>query len=653
MKACFLAMLPLLVASYSFAQLPPTEEEVIKYSKSIDVKTLDASLPSQRLEDWLRSGPAHTQLLRWESDETCDNKPFRDLDYPRCVRVTFGRGGQSGYFLVLIGTRKKGIIGPPRLYEGIGVQQEPFVQTGWAERLSGIPYLLDQPVVTKSVDDFYERIVKYHPIGIPTGSDKTALWPFLSQRLTRQLDIAQACQDNYFIQHSNAGAGPKPAWLDVGIFVGHGKRAIPLSAFAARQERQGNGSFVVSVVFTYVKLPGFVPDEANWVVNAIVIQEKNRLVLDDVRLFDGLATDGPSHLLSEEFTGCDGTHWTGKHAEDFSQVTLPSPHYTDWDAVNSLRNATYNEEVAFAKGLDVNQLDPSLTSQRLENWLNSASLHLNHIEWEGLKCNFKEGGYGEDGSYIARRDPERGLCAGVWFQRGNARGHIRVNAPGTSVRPKVQYLNISDKDDGLLKPMDDHSDKISDSDKLSELPRLLAEEAVIDVTRNLYEAVVARHPLGIPRGQDKVKLRPLLSKRLREQLDTAQACQADYQRHNPHPSVRTNPAWFMAGLFSGDGSLALPSSEFVDRKTRQDDGTFLVRVWLSHESPRILDTAPPASRWRTWHVSAVVKSEDGRFVIDDVQLFGSDLDEDPPRLLSASLSGCDGGRWAGIHTTTK
>jgi hypothetical protein len=45
MKACLLATLSILVASSSLAQLPYTEKQVIAYAKSIDVKTLDPSLP--------------------------------------------------------------------------------------------------------------------------------------------------------------------------------------------------------------------------------------------------------------------------------------------------------------------------------------------------------------------------------------------------------------------------------------------------------------------------------------------------------------------------------------------------------------------------------------------------------------------------------
>jgi hypothetical protein len=276
-------------------------------------------------------------------DETCDLKPDLDTDYPRCVRIDFERGGQSGWILVLIGTLKKGIIGPPQLYEPIGVSEAGFINTGGTEHLSGLPNLIDQPVVTRGVNDLYQRIVARHPIGIPTGEDEAALRPLLSKRLIQQLETAQGCQEDYFRQHPKADAGPKPAWLDKGIFTGYSKRALPLSASATQKELQKDGSFAVSVQLTYVKLPGFVPDEAGWDLIAKVILENNRFVVDDVRLFDGLYTEGPSHLLSETFTGCNGSYWTGEGIDNSPPPALPGPHYTDWDAVNKLRSAAWDE----------------------------------------------------------------------------------------------------------------------------------------------------------------------------------------------------------------------------------------------------------------------------------------------------------------------
>lgn len=668
MKAYFLLLVSFLCACSCSAQrsaadkqaaaaYAKAEKDAVAYVKAIDVKTLDPSLPSQPLEEWLQSGPPNISHSRWWSDATCDEKPDENpnTDYPRCVRIDFERGGQSGWILILIGTLKKGIIGPPQLYEPIDVFEQPFINTGGTDRLSGLPSLLDQPVVAGGVNDFYQKIVDRHPIGIPTGEDRTALWPLLSRRLAQQLDTAQACQTDYFRQRSTADTAPKPAWLDKGIFVGNSKRALPLSAVATHEEPQKDGAFNVSVSLTYVKLPGFVPDEASWVVTARVIREYNRFVVDDVRLFDGLGTDGPSHLLSEAFAGCDGSHWTGAGVDNKPPPALPGPHYTDWDAVNALRSAAFEEEEAFAKEADVHELDPALPSERLEDWLKSSPLHLTHIEWRGLQCNLHEGRYDSEGRYSPARDPDGHMCAEVWFQSGNARANIQIVSNGKSASgpPKVKYIVVRDKDDGLLTPVpaDGNSEGSSDSDRLADLPRLLGEEAVIDVTRKLYDAVVAHHPLGIPSGQDRLTFGPLLSKRLYGQLETAQTCRADYLHQNPGPAKATKPAWFNAGLFSGDGELALPSADLVGHKERQKDGSFLVLVWLSREGSAAQGSALPVSRWRTWHVSALVKSENGRFVADDIRLFGDDSPDGASRLLSDQFSGCEGPRWVGVGST--
>jgi hypothetical protein len=314
--------------------------------------------------------------------------------------------------------------------------------------------------------------------------------------------------------------------------------------------------------------------------------------------------------------------------------------------VNALRSAAYKEEVAFAKAIDVRQLDPSLSSQRLEDWLGSGFLHASNIEWNGLRCNIKEGQYG------ATRDAEGRLCATVSFQRGNATARINVATSGRGAGGpvKLTYLEVQDKDDGLLTPVpvDGNMEKASDSNRLSDLPRLLDEEAAIDVTRDLYDAIVARHPLGIPHGQDKARISPFLSKRLRKQLETAQACQDDYLRQYPHPAALPKPAWFNAGLFSGDGALALPGADLVDHKNRQDDGSFLVFVWLSRAGSVPANSSPIESRWRNWHVSALVKSEDGRYVVDNVRLFGDDSMDGPSQTLSDLSVGCDGSHWVGV-----
>ncbi len=320
MKARFLGMLSLLVASTSFAQLPYTQEQVIAYAKSIDVHTLDPSLPSQRLEDWLQTGPPHAHIWNWIVADTCDLKPGdEDVDYPLCAKVLFGREGENGEFKVQIGTIRTGIVGTPKLYYDVAVYEEVFVLTGGSERLSDLVALLDQPAVTGGVEKLYSEIAVRHPIGIPAGAEMKAIRPFLSKRLVERLQTARACQEDYSRQRRTTGTNVGPAWQKWGIFSGDGKRALPTHWSVDRKEPQKDGSFLVFVWIEYDHTnlghkprpaSGYPPD-LEWRVAAKVVAENGRFVVDDVRIFDGPSTDGPSHLLSDLFAGCEGSHWTG------------------------------------------------------------------------------------------------------------------------------------------------------------------------------------------------------------------------------------------------------------------------------------------------------------------------------------------------------
>lgn len=230
MKVCLLGALSLLVASHSAAQLPYTEKRVINYAKSIDVKTLDSSLPSQRLEDWLQFGQPHAHILFWEMN-TCDLKPDSVEDSPLCAAVRVSRNGQIGFILVQVGTLNKGIVGPPSICRGVSVEETWEIVTGSSERLSDLPGLLNQPAFTGGARQLYEEIVARHPIGIPSGAELATIRPFLSKRLAEQLQTAKACQEDYFQQHQIKEGTPKPAWLKTGIFSGDGKRAAPVESY--------------------------------------------------------------------------------------------------------------------------------------------------------------------------------------------------------------------------------------------------------------------------------------------------------------------------------------------------------------------------------------------------------------------------------------
>jgi hypothetical protein len=319
MKVRLPALLPLLFASFSLAQLPYTELQVIEYAKSIDVKTLDPSLPSQRLEDWLQNEPPRAHVY-WRVADTCDLKPDDSaMDYPLCAKITLSRNGENGEFLVQVGTTRSGIVGHPKLYYGVGVWEGSNISTGGSDRLSDLPAFLDQPVVTGEVKKLYEEIVNHYPVGIPTSAEMAAIRPFLSKRLAELLDSAQACEVDYLGQHHSRDDAAEPVWLKAGIFSGVGRHASPTDWWIAGKEAQKDGSFLVFVSLQLYERskPGHAPPESDhftslvWPVAAKVFAEDGRFVVDDVRIFDHFPPEGPSQLLSDSFAGCDGPHWTG------------------------------------------------------------------------------------------------------------------------------------------------------------------------------------------------------------------------------------------------------------------------------------------------------------------------------------------------------
>jgi len=88
-----------------------------------------------------------------------------------------------------------------------------------------------------------------------------------------------------------------------------------------RKEKQNDGSFLVYVDLQPVEgridlghgRRAFHGGYA-WQVKARVIAENGQFVVNDVCIFEGFPAEGPSHLLSDSFIGCNGSHWTGLDA---------------------------------------------------------------------------------------------------------------------------------------------------------------------------------------------------------------------------------------------------------------------------------------------------------------------------------------------------
>jgi len=140
---------------------------------------------------------------------------------------------------------------------------------------------------------------------------------------------------------------------------------------------------------------------------------------------------------------------------------------------------------------------------------------------------------------------------------------------------------------------------------------------------------------GIPSGRSKRAIRPLMSKRLAQEIDALDACDKDYfQRYGEILRARTWKAaipWGEAGLFTGPDDAA-------------DGAEFRVLGSRSVGQNRVDALLAFKQDWGESQGDVTVILEKGRWVVDDyVSMYGND---DLVRL-SAGYSQCKDGRWVG------
>jgi hypothetical protein len=166
------------------------------------------------------------------------------------------------------------------------------------------------------------------------------------------------------------------------------------------------------------------------------------------------------------------------------------------------------------------------------------------------------------------------------------------------------------------------------------------------VVGKLYRQIVKRRPLSIPKGSDRAALNPFLSRALLQRLDTAQACQDDYFQQHPEKDSKPTFPWLELDLFSGANEQAIPSAADVVSTESQPDGSYRVYVRLTYkESFETHEKLPNPTNTFHWQVAAVVKSESGRFVVDDVLFLDETAKKVESRLFD-SFAGCDGPHWS-------
>jgi hypothetical protein len=123
-----------------------SESAVLSYARHLDVAQLDRTLPTQGLEDWLKTGSAHVDKLVWEISN-CDlrgNSEEHSSKRILCVKFAFGRGAVGGWAILTVGTVLKGIDGPAHFEYAQIATAPPNARGRTTRRLSEIPLLLDE-----------------------------------------------------------------------------------------------------------------------------------------------------------------------------------------------------------------------------------------------------------------------------------------------------------------------------------------------------------------------------------------------------------------------------------------------------------------------------------------------------------------------------
>jgi hypothetical protein len=210
MKPQWLMIALLLVPSSLIAQARYTEQQVVNYGKALDVAKLDPTLSSQRLDEWLRSGPAHLYKITWEMSD-CDLMGSDDPKYvaPLCVKVRLARGDAGGWVLITIGTFRDGIKGTPhvdQIFLGSDNGDEPI-----SNKLSDLPRLLDGIVVSPATGSHLpgHEGTKFNRVSVTNGmSNSGASWDETFYR------TATGATVGFTIVHLNSRESAKNEYAD-------------------------------------------------------------------------------------------------------------------------------------------------------------------------------------------------------------------------------------------------------------------------------------------------------------------------------------------------------------------------------------------------------------------------------------------------------
>ena len=187
-----------------------------------------------------------------------------------------------------------------------------FLQLTAVLALGQLAYSDDAPGVPKQAEavvrSLYTEVIARHPVGIPRDADMKAVAPYLSKNLLRRIDLALACENDYYRQHQNPKEKPQIEWLEFGLFTGGNEKVSPSAFDVERTQSEKDGSFRVHLRLTW----GSPSKPWIWRVVAIVVLEDGHSVVDDVIFLKDENLDDVESRLSETLaSGCDGGRWVG------------------------------------------------------------------------------------------------------------------------------------------------------------------------------------------------------------------------------------------------------------------------------------------------------------------------------------------------------
>jgi hypothetical protein len=174
-----------------------------------------------------------------------------------------------------------------------------------------------EPQPADVVQKLYHEVVTRHPLGVPTGAARTAIWPLLSKRLIKAFETRNACDRDWDRQHPNANVPPfilkHPGFYEDGLFSGSDEMGYLDGASVGRTIMQRDGSYLVYVnVWSYFD-SGLAElrtsKKYHWQVGTRVVSEDGRFFVDDIRFFKNAQFNQSSIWMSKMITaGCNGPH---------------------------------------------------------------------------------------------------------------------------------------------------------------------------------------------------------------------------------------------------------------------------------------------------------------------------------------------------------